>query len=299
MNTLFKALSHPVRRRIVAMLRAGPLASGDIAAAFDMSWPTITGHLNALKGGRPCQPRTRRPDHPLSPGDFRRRGGHGLPDGHRRNRPGRPSPAPRRKGAAPMTRRLSLLDLLTVAVFVVQTGFALHIGLNGPTQAVLPIHWNAAFEVDGWASGPEFAVLLGGLATIGLLAGGGLGLGALYAAAEAPSRARTPAHRARHHRLHHRRPGPDPVGPDPGRPAARRDGQTVHGRPVPDPARSRRLPGSCRAQPAGRRANALELQEPAGLGPIQSSGRTPAVHPGPGRSVRRALGRRSPPRHSP
>ena len=49
MNTLFKALSHPVRRRIVAMLRAGPLASGDIAAAFDMSWPTITGHLNALK----------------------------------------------------------------------------------------------------------------------------------------------------------------------------------------------------------------------------------------------------------
>jgi DNA-binding transcriptional ArsR family regulator len=49
MNTLFKALSHPVRRRIIEMLRPGPLASGDIAAAFDMSWPTITGHLNALK----------------------------------------------------------------------------------------------------------------------------------------------------------------------------------------------------------------------------------------------------------
>ena len=31
------------------MLRAGPLASGDIAAAFDLSWPTITGHLNTLK----------------------------------------------------------------------------------------------------------------------------------------------------------------------------------------------------------------------------------------------------------
>ena len=25
------------------------MTSGDIAAAFDMSWPTITGHLNALK----------------------------------------------------------------------------------------------------------------------------------------------------------------------------------------------------------------------------------------------------------
>ena len=49
MNNLFKALSHPVRRRIIDMLRKGPMTSGDIAAAFDMSWPTITGHLNALK----------------------------------------------------------------------------------------------------------------------------------------------------------------------------------------------------------------------------------------------------------
>ncbi|MEO8113278.1 MAG: metalloregulator ArsR/SmtB family transcription factor [Phenylobacterium sp.] len=49
MNSLFKALSHPVRRRIVAMLRERPMASGEIAAAFDMSWPTITGHLAALK----------------------------------------------------------------------------------------------------------------------------------------------------------------------------------------------------------------------------------------------------------
>jgi DNA-binding transcriptional ArsR family regulator len=49
MNTLFKALSHPARRRIVAMLREGPLTSGDIAARFDMAWPTVTGHLNLLK----------------------------------------------------------------------------------------------------------------------------------------------------------------------------------------------------------------------------------------------------------
>ncbi len=49
MNSVFKALSHPVRRRIIDMLRDGPQASGDIAAAFDMSWPTVTGHLNALK----------------------------------------------------------------------------------------------------------------------------------------------------------------------------------------------------------------------------------------------------------
>ena len=30
MNALFKALAHPVRRRIVAMLRDGPMSSGDI-----------------------------------------------------------------------------------------------------------------------------------------------------------------------------------------------------------------------------------------------------------------------------
>lgn len=49
MNEIFKALSHPVRREIVGLLRDGPMASGDIAALFDMSWPTITGHLHVLK----------------------------------------------------------------------------------------------------------------------------------------------------------------------------------------------------------------------------------------------------------
>ena len=49
MNTVFKALSHPVRRRIIDMLRDGPRPSGDIAAAFDMAWPTITGHLTSLR----------------------------------------------------------------------------------------------------------------------------------------------------------------------------------------------------------------------------------------------------------
>ena len=49
MNALFKALAHPVRRRILAMLRDGPMSSGDIAASFDMAWPSVTGHLTALK----------------------------------------------------------------------------------------------------------------------------------------------------------------------------------------------------------------------------------------------------------
>jgi DNA-binding transcriptional ArsR family regulator len=49
MNEVFKALSHPARRKIVAMLRQGPMSSGDIAGAFDMAWPSVTGHLTALK----------------------------------------------------------------------------------------------------------------------------------------------------------------------------------------------------------------------------------------------------------
>ena len=49
MNLMFKALSHPARRQILAMLQKGPLSSGEIAAAFDMAWPSVTGHLTALK----------------------------------------------------------------------------------------------------------------------------------------------------------------------------------------------------------------------------------------------------------
>lgn len=49
MNTVFKALSHPARREIIAMLQNGPLTSGEIAENFDMAWPSVTGHLAALK----------------------------------------------------------------------------------------------------------------------------------------------------------------------------------------------------------------------------------------------------------
>lgn len=49
MNSVFKALSHPARRQIIGMLQDGPLTSGEIADAFDMAWPSVTGHLAALK----------------------------------------------------------------------------------------------------------------------------------------------------------------------------------------------------------------------------------------------------------
>jgi len=49
MNQVFKALAHPARRKIVAMLQHGPMSSGDIADVFNMAWPSVTGHLTALK----------------------------------------------------------------------------------------------------------------------------------------------------------------------------------------------------------------------------------------------------------
>lgn len=49
MNQLFKALSDPTRRRILEMLSHGDMTAGQIADAFDISKPSISHHLNALK----------------------------------------------------------------------------------------------------------------------------------------------------------------------------------------------------------------------------------------------------------
>ena len=45
----FKALSDPVRRQILELLRKGPLSAGDIASHFDMTGATISYHLKMLK----------------------------------------------------------------------------------------------------------------------------------------------------------------------------------------------------------------------------------------------------------
>jgi DNA-binding transcriptional ArsR family regulator len=45
----FKALSDPVRRDILEMLRSGRLPAGEIASKFDMTGATISYHLSILK----------------------------------------------------------------------------------------------------------------------------------------------------------------------------------------------------------------------------------------------------------
>ena len=49
MNVLFEALAHPTRREILAMLKQGNASAGDIAARFDVSKPTMSGHFAKLK----------------------------------------------------------------------------------------------------------------------------------------------------------------------------------------------------------------------------------------------------------
>jgi ArsR family transcriptional regulator len=48
-NAVFEALSHPVRRKILALLREGPLSAGELAENFDLSKPTLSVHFSKLK----------------------------------------------------------------------------------------------------------------------------------------------------------------------------------------------------------------------------------------------------------
>ena len=49
MSEVYKALADPTRRRILEMLRGGPMSAGDIAAHVHVAKPTLSGHLNVLK----------------------------------------------------------------------------------------------------------------------------------------------------------------------------------------------------------------------------------------------------------
>ena len=46
---IFKALSDPVRRDILVMLKNGKMTAGDIADRFDLTNATVSYHLSQLK----------------------------------------------------------------------------------------------------------------------------------------------------------------------------------------------------------------------------------------------------------
>ncbi|MEL6363977.1 MAG: metalloregulator ArsR/SmtB family transcription factor [Pseudomonadota bacterium] len=49
MKDAFQALAHPVRRRILAMLRERAMSAGDIADEFNLAKPTLSGHFQVLR----------------------------------------------------------------------------------------------------------------------------------------------------------------------------------------------------------------------------------------------------------
>jgi DNA-binding transcriptional ArsR family regulator len=52
MMQMLSALADPTRQRIVKMLSAGAMSSGDIARRFDMTAPAISQHLKTLREAR-------------------------------------------------------------------------------------------------------------------------------------------------------------------------------------------------------------------------------------------------------
>ena len=49
MNIVFKALNDGTRREILELLRKKDMTAGEIAQQFDISWPSISHHLDLLR----------------------------------------------------------------------------------------------------------------------------------------------------------------------------------------------------------------------------------------------------------
>ncbi len=46
----YRALGDPTRREILRLLREGHLPAGELAAHFEISWPSVSRHLKVLEG---------------------------------------------------------------------------------------------------------------------------------------------------------------------------------------------------------------------------------------------------------
>ncbi len=49
LQTTIKALSDPTRRKILELLKKGPMSAGDLGKEFDMTGATLSHHLSILK----------------------------------------------------------------------------------------------------------------------------------------------------------------------------------------------------------------------------------------------------------
>jgi DNA-binding transcriptional ArsR family regulator len=49
MNSVFKAIADPTRRKVLELLRSGPMSAGDLADHFPFSKPTMSAHFAVLR----------------------------------------------------------------------------------------------------------------------------------------------------------------------------------------------------------------------------------------------------------
>jgi DNA-binding transcriptional ArsR family regulator len=49
MNKIYRALSDPTRRRVLALLRERDMTAGELAGQFELAAPTMSGHFAVLK----------------------------------------------------------------------------------------------------------------------------------------------------------------------------------------------------------------------------------------------------------
>lgn len=85
-------------------------------------------------------------------------------------------------------KSLSALDAATVGLALIVGGLGVWTVLAGPTE-LLPIHYNAAGEADGWGTREQVGGLLIAMAALTLALGGGMGVAARRAGDPARARA--------------------------------------------------------------------------------------------------------------
>lgn len=49
MSQIFRALSDPTRRRVLQLLRHGPMSAGELSEQFSVSKPTMSAHFAVLR----------------------------------------------------------------------------------------------------------------------------------------------------------------------------------------------------------------------------------------------------------
>jgi uncharacterized membrane protein len=79
-----------------------------------------------------------------------------------------------------MTLKLTTLDKLTGLAFAGQMVLAGNTAINGPPGRI-PTHFDFSGQADGWGDRTGVALFIGGMAILGLVMGGGLGLAAARA----------------------------------------------------------------------------------------------------------------------